>query len=160
MAWTPPPSYTNGQIITQTDLHVGLRDNMKELWHEVAYVEFVSNVTANVAETTPVDIVSSGAITYAALPTIIEFYACTCIFNGAGGINLWDGSTDLGRMFAVTAAITQVPVFIARRLTPTAASHTYKARLWETSGTATVTAGAGAAGTNMPGYIRVWQRGG
>jgi hypothetical protein len=138
-----------------------IRDNMRELWHELAYVEFVGDITAvGLAETVPVDIVSSGTQTYVANPIVVEFGCPGMLFNGAGGVNLWDGATDLGRMFYTAAANSWTPGFMLKRLTPTAASHTYKARLWETSGTATVASGAGGAGAKMPGYIRIMQKGG
>jgi hypothetical protein len=170
MAWTDPPSYTNGQIITQTDLHVGLRDNMRELWHEKAYVEFTSTVTATVAvhtEASPLDVVSSGAITYAALPTIVEFFCADVSFgagnSGPAGFSLWD-ATDLGRIAGASTVNRDAsgPLHVYRRFTPTAASHTYKIRIWATAGTAyaSAIAGASGAGVTMPGYIRVWQRGG
>jgi hypothetical protein len=142
MAWTDPESYTLDQLVGVTELHK-IRDNMRELWHELAYVEFVGDVTAvGLAETVPADIVSSGTQTYVANPIVVEFGCPGMLFNGAGGVNSW------------------TPGFMLKRLTPTAASHTYKARLWETSGTATVASGAGGAGAKMPGYIRVMQKGG
>jgi hypothetical protein len=157
VAWTDPPSYTNGQIITQTDLHVGLRDNMRELWHEIAYVEFTSNVVVSgVAEATPTDIVSSGAVTYTAAPIILEFwcYSATHSVN----ISLWDGATQVTRWrFMEVSVDSSVPYHLVRRLTPTAASHTYKARAWSTG---TIYAGAGGVGVNPPGFMRVLQRGG
>lgn len=160
MAWTDPPSYTNGQIVTQTDLHVGLRDNMRELYHPVAYVEFNADVPSTAAEATPTDVVSSGAVTYPAYPILIEFFAPGITIPTGGALNLWDGSTDLGRLTFSGAIGTDIPAYAVRRLTPTAASHTYKVRLWSSSGTNTVRAGAGGTGVLLPGYIQVWQRGG
>jgi hypothetical protein len=72
-----------------------------------------------------------------------------------------DATTDLGRLTSFVGAVSSSgTVHLVRRLTPTAASHTYKIRGWSSSGTAVVHAGAGGAGTVMPGFIRVVQRGG
>lgn len=172
MAWTDPPSYTNGQIITQTDLHVGLRDNMRELWHRLARVEFTNKVTAAAGthvEASPLDVVSSGAITYIAAPILIVFFAPNGgrAANGTtdqAGINLRDGSTNLDRLSASVTQTTHVgPFYLTKVLTPTAASHTYKISIWATaissSGSCYVEAGAGGAAALAPGYIEVWQRG-
>lgn len=174
MAWSTPRTWSNGEIVNQTMLNTDVRDNMRELWHEVAYVEFTSTVTATAGthtEASPLDIVSSGAITYEANPIIVEFYVGTASFAGNGttdssGISLWDGSTDLGRMFAEVSTMQtsfEGPLNLFRRLTPTAASHTYKFRIWATSissaASGKVAAGAGGTGTLMPGYIRVLQKG-
>lgn len=166
MAWTDPPSYTNGQIITQTDLHVGLRDNMRELWHKIAEVPFTSSVNlTGTTEGSPTTIVSAGAITYAAYPTIVEFY-CPLYDNASqatNGINLWDTtSTDLGRIVAQAASVAlRAPVHVwTEAFTPTAASHTYMIRGWGGAATGVVTAGAGGTGVTKQGYIRVWQKGG
>ena len=139
-----------------------IRDNMRELWHEVGYTEFTANVTITSpthTELAPVDIVSSGAITYTAVPTIIEIYAPSYDSGGTGALNLWDATTDLGRLNDNIDVI-MAPYFAVRRLTPTAASHTYKVRGWAQGGSGSVVAGAGGAGVEMPGYIRVLQRGG
>jgi hypothetical protein len=160
MAWTDPESYTLDQLVGVTEMHK-IRDNMRELWHEIAYVEFTADVsTAAATEAAPLDVVSSGAITYVANPIMIEFWTPGVTINGTGGINLWDASTDLGRWdHAISAA--GHALHLLRRLTPTAASHTYKVRLWTTGGaTNTIRGGAGGAGVNVPGFIRILQKGG
>lgn len=161
MAWSTPRTWVNGEIPTQTEFNTDVRDNMRELWHEVAYVEFTADVASTTAtEAAPLDIVSSGARTYVANPLLIEFFCVRA--NHSVRISLWDDVTDLGRWWASDAATdSQNPIFLARRLTPTAASHTYKARLWTSGGaSATVSAGAGGVATKLPGYIRVLQKGG
>ena len=166
MAWTAPRDWTNGEIVTQTMLNTDVRDNMKELWHEVAYVEFAADVSVTSAHTelSPVDVVSAGALTYDALPTLIEFYVerLDTVGTTVAALSLWDGSTDLGRIGEFGAAAIATPLHLPRRLTPSAASHTYKVRGWLQTGanTCTLRAGAGGVGTRLPGFIRVLQRGG
>lgn len=160
--WTPPDDWANNEIVTHTKLNEQLRDNMKELWHEVARVEFTSNVgtTGANTEASPLDVVSSGAFTYEAAPTIVEFACPGYSQTGSGALSLWDGSTEICRLTNATISNFITPdVFISREFTPTAASHTYKVRAWG-SGTGTVYAGTGVAGTHAPGFIRVLQRGG
>jgi hypothetical protein len=162
MAWTAPRTWTNGEIVTQTMLNTDVRDNGREYWHEVAYVEFTSSVTTTTGtEAAPVDVVSSGAITYVANPLIIEFFSPQySIGNNIGALNLWDDATDLGRLNHTNQNLTYA-AHLVRRLTPSAASHTYKVRIWTTGGASTTAAaGAGGAGVVLPGYIRVLQKGG
>ena len=157
MAWTPPADFTHGEVVTATKLNTHLRDNMKEVWRRVGYTEFVADVTGSGTEAAPTDIVSAGAITLAAVPSFIECYVCTAVGNGSG-LNLWDGSTDLGRLVDMpSGGVREFRGMVKRHLTPTAASHTYKLRGW---GSVAVEAGAGGAGVTMPGYIAVWQKGG
>jgi hypothetical protein len=168
MAWTAPVNFAEPQIVDETDLNL-MQDNIRESWHEVAYVEFTATVTGtgNV-ETAPVDVVSAGAITFVANPIVIQFYAPSMVLTPSAsetcGISLWDG-TDLGRLAVGTLSNSRSgSVYVERRLTPTAASHTYKVRIWANIGgsaaSSSVTGGAGGVGTNMPGFIRVLQRGG
>jgi hypothetical protein len=163
MAWTTPATFaTNETPLTSTKLNTHLRDNMRELWHEVAYVEFTAPVTltnATHTELAPADIVSSGAITYVANPILVEFYAPNYVPGGNGAINLWDGTTDLGRLIDNVAA-SPAGIYLPRRLTPTAASHTYKIVGWANGGNGSVVAGAGGVGVEMPGFIRIMQKGG
>ncbi len=128
----------------------------------LAYVEFTGNVTAsNVAEASATQIVPAGAVTFDGTAVDIEFFAPAFAPGGAltGGVNLWDGSTDLGRLFdAVTVQLTaNVPGGpLKRRLTPSAGPHTYSARVWTTTASNfNVLAGAGGTGTKLPGYIKI-----
>ena len=160
MAWTDPVDFNEPMIVDEVDMNL-MQDNLRALWHEVAYVEFTAAVTATTGvntEAAPIDIVSAGALTYVANPIMVEVFIPVLLFNNATeGMSLWDATTDLGRLtksFGTGGTYT-------RRLTPTAASHTYKARLWTGDGSnATATAGAGGVGTAMPGFIRVLQKGG
>lgn len=165
MAWTTPRTWSIAEKVTKAMMDTHVRDNMNEVWHEVAYAEFTADVSVTTASTegSPLDVVSSGAVTYAAVPTLIEFFAPGLVVNSAGsgrmGFNLWD-ATDLGRfVFDLGSTAAGQPLYFARRLTPTAASHTYKIRAWATVNTQVVKAGAGGVATLVPGFIRVLQRG-
>jgi hypothetical protein len=97
---------------------------------EIAYAQFTAPVTAPVvAETSAPVVVASPAIVYQAVPIVIEFPS-PHILSAATGItfiSLWDASTNLDT-FAEVASGNGVPVCAVRRLTPTAASHTYRIR--------------------------------
>jgi hypothetical protein len=134
---------------------------MRELWHEMAYVEFTANYSNNTGAAT--DVVSAGSITYGGFPVVVEF--------GAPRIDCDAGGTVAGPAFYVDVDGTSIGVLVAtgakttkaeRRFTPSAAAHTIKIRGIGTGGglAAIATAGAGGAGVYLPGYIRVWQKGG
>lgn len=167
MSWTTPRTWTSGEVVTDTILNTHIRDDLKETWHEVAYVEFTSPVTANsVIETNPQFVVTSGTVTYSAVPTLIEFFCPGLALGGSSnthGLSLWDSGSDLGRLLdgtIVSSAAGVYPAFFTRRLTPSAASHVYRIGIWSNSATNFIAeAGAGGASTKLPGYIRVLQRG-
>jgi hypothetical protein len=132
--------------------------------YRMAYVEFVANVVpTGTTAATAIDVVSAGAITFDGATTVdIEFYSYGLSSPSAIGstlIDLWDASTDLGIMAQAlnSAASTMVvPCLVRRTVTPSAGSHTYKARVWATSlAGAFAGAGAGGAGVVMPGYIKI-----
>jgi hypothetical protein len=147
-SWQPPPTGGGGGGGGGTEL---------------AYVEFTSNVTvSSTTEATPTDVVSAGAVTYAAARIRVDFCAAGVLMGGSNGalsLTLWDGSTDLGRIgsWQQEAASGQVniPTMLSRFLTPSAGSHTYKIRGFSTNSSATILVGAGGTGVRMPGWIRV-----
>jgi hypothetical protein len=112
---------------------------------EIAYAQFTAPVTAPVvAETSAPVVVASPAIVYQAVPIVIEFPS-PHILSAATGItfiSFWDASTNLDT-FAEVASGNGVPVCAVRRLTPTAASHTYRIRAY-----------AITAARSRPGYWR------
>ena len=153
--WTPLRTWTTGEVATPAMFNAQLRDNL-DYTGDIAYVEFTADVS--VTGTAFVDVVSSGVITYAATPIMIEFYARAVGAGGSGGLtlNLRDSTTDLGRFFGLSTNGIADGVYVARKLTPSAASHTYVISAQNLiSQTSTVYAGAGGAGNYMPGFIRI-----
>jgi hypothetical protein len=125
---------------------------------EIAYVQFTVTVNVPVvAEASAVVVVTTVAITYEAAPIVIEFFSPAARLNAAGGtldVNLWDAGTNLGTVAESTVATTQT-MYAARRLTPTAGSHTYGIRAWATGQAGTIYAGTGGIGQYCPGFIRI-----
>ncbi len=137
---------------------------------ELDYVQITSNVVlSSTADGTSggTAIVDGSAIAYdGSTIIIIEFYAprfsCNMATNTHSAyINLYDGTTDLGRIAqylpGVTGLNASIPVLAHKRLTPSAATHTYHIRGWKDAAgdTATVVCGAGGASTVMPAYYRI-----
>lgn len=163
MAWTDPRTWVTGEMVTAAMMNQHVRDNLR--WLEVlAYVEFQANVsvTATTAATA-VTVVSSGALTYEAAPIEIEVYApqvdSAAVLGADVRCSLWDSTTDLGQIGvpvqAPAAQITTAAFYVKRRLTPSAASHTYIWKAWRSGGNGTIYGGAGGAGVSMPGFIQV-----
>ena len=160
MPWTDPSTHATNYKVTAADWNA-LVNNMLFL-AEVAYNEFTSDVSVTATTVGAANqIVSAGAVTYEAVPHMIEFFAprwtapaqlCNLI--------LCDGSTVLGTLTQFIASQNHPDPYVSRRLTPTAASHTYNVKAWlGGSGTGTMKAGTGGTagdGTSfLPGYIRV-----
>lgn len=134
---------------------------------ELSYVEFTSAVSVTATtEATANTVVTAAALTFdGATPALVEFFSPDVApDNAAAGrriiFALYDGSSSIG--FLGTGPYSQVvgnpadvPVRVARRLTPAAATKTYSVRAFVSAGTATVSAGAGGAGVALPGYIRI-----
>ena len=160
MPWTSPSTRASGYLVTAANWNE-LVNNMLFL-NVVNYTEFTSDV-ATTATTVggASQVVTSGAISYENVPHLIEFYCPVLVTGATGGSNiiLRDGSTVLGTIGRCGASTTQI-VKCERRLTPTAASHTYNIAAWHNSaGTDTYNAGtggtAGDSTTDLPGFIRI-----
>lgn len=131
---------------------------------EIDYVEFTSpvNITAT-TEATSNTVVTGSAVTYDGVTIVLIEYYCPRSRVPAGNndlnYSLWDGSTDLGLLGLLegpdAANELRVPSRLARRLTPSAASHTYSIRAYVNTGTGHADAGAGGIATIMPGFIRI-----
>lgn len=132
---------------------------------EFDYVEKTSNVSPTATVEASADLIVSGsAVTYdGSTAVVIEFFSgfVRPDTGGAGRsitLTLWDGSTDLGRLgqFVAPAAQTDTKACVLRRrLTPTAAAHTYHIKAFVSAGTGLVGGGAGGTGVTMPAYIRI-----
>jgi hypothetical protein len=159
-------TWVDTEIVTITKLHTQLRDKMREMWHEKAYVQFTADVgVASIDPAAPTLVVSSGTLTYEAVPHEIEFFSPYVQVNPLGTANLalWDDTVDMGLLGKhgdpTTTDIS--PAFLTRKLFPTAGSHTFKVMVYASAvGGYTVGAGAGGTNTALPGYIRIMAKGG
>lgn len=163
MAWTTAVTRSTGYAVPASVWNTELVGNMNFL-KEVGYTQFTADVLITATtDATAQTVVSSGAITYEAVPHLIEFFSPFVLPDSAAAsrevwLNLYDGATDLGRLGRVrspAAAIMSAPATLPRRLTPTAASHTYIIKAWVNAGTGTVAAGVGGTATTLPGFIRI-----
>jgi hypothetical protein len=143
-------------------MNTDVRDNMREVWHEVAYAEVTSNttITATTAATANT-IVTAGAVSFDGSDlALVEFNSGRISIGTAGQLvfELYDSSTGVGEMgFAKTSDRDTHQVY---RFTPSNASHTYSVRAWVDTGSATVyAAGGGSAGNLIPASVRVLRKG-
>jgi hypothetical protein len=164
MAWTTATTRSSGFSVTASVWNAEHVDNMNFL-KRVNYTEFTSDV--NVSATTvgtANTIVSSGAITYENVPHLIEFWCAGVTSVGAiTNIILKDSSTVLGTLNVIPSGGNGAsPLYCARVLTPSAASHTYSVAGWvESADTVVFEAGTGGTAGNsttyLPGYIAVYR---
>jgi len=147
-------------------LDSGLHIPSSYIGHELDYVEFTSPVSITAtSEATANTIVTGSAVAYdGSTVVLIEFFA-PYLTVPASAVNdtifcLYDGSSSIGFMgliSTVSSATTQrlSNPRLARRLTPSNASHTYSIRAYVGSGTASVGAGSGGVANHVPGFIRI-----
>jgi hypothetical protein len=163
MAWTTATTRATDFFMTAAIWNAEHVDNMNYL-KEVNYTAFTGDVPiSGTTVGTANQIVSSGAITYEAVPHLIECFLPR-LTSAASVINfiVRDGSTVLGTLSQQNASVNAFGTTLAYRVTPTAASHTYNVAAWIASaGTWTVEAGtggtAGDATTIVPGFIRIFR---
>jgi hypothetical protein len=77
------------------------------------------------------------------------------LFDNGSSIGILGGTENAVRSTGSTTGSIHAPVHQERRLTPSAAAHVYSIRCFVSGGTATINAGTGVAGSDMPAYIRI-----
>jgi hypothetical protein len=132
---------------------------------ELAYAEFTSAVSLTAtSETTAQTAVTAPPITVDGATVILVECFVAFVRPDGGAANrsvaLWlyqDGASigELAQVLVPVAGLMDVPVRAARRLTPSAGSHTYSLRGHTSAGTGTLFAGPGGLGQQSPGYIRI-----
>lgn len=132
---------------------------------ELDYVEFTADSTITATtEGTASTVVTGSAVTYDGVEKIMLEFFCEAVRPDpavAGQtvtLLFTDGGTALGQaqiQVPVTGSNLKVQAVVKRRLTPSAASHTYDVRAFVSSGTGLIKAGAGGAGLFLPGFLRI-----
>lgn len=127
---------------------------------EIGYTQFTSPVTVSSSnEASPTAVVSAGSLTFDGTTVLIEFFAIRVDVVAGGDclFNLWGDGADLGRIGQTGGSATTdfSSVHCARRLTPSAASHTYQIQARQSGGNATVQVGPGGVANFLPGFIRI-----
>lgn len=134
--------------------------------YEYSYQEVTSDVSITAtAEASATTIVTADAVTFDGSTVIyVEFYARYIASAATSGdvlhVWLYDGSSSIGLIaawIAQASVANRGPCLVRRRLTPSAASHTYSMRATVTNASraGTIGGGAGGSGNGMPTYIRV-----
>jgi len=120
---------------------------------EVHYSEIASDVTISATTAATANtVIDSGSITYENVPYIVHFYSHRVGIGASGQIvvNLWDGSTDLGRI-ALYQGASDIPCSLPIRVVPSAASHQYIVKAWRVTANGIIY----GASSGLPLYIRI-----
>jgi hypothetical protein len=143
-----------GDINSQTDVAT--------TGQELAYVEITASVTVTATTAAAANLViADSARTYDGSPIMVEFFAPVVntpnVAAGTVSFDFFDAATDIGQLgyLAVTSPIIQTSLYLRRRVVPTSGSHTFRVLAHVLSGSGTVGAGNGAAGTLPPAFLRI-----
>lgn len=132
--------------------------------HEFDYAQITADASSTATtEATAVAIVTGAAVTYDGTTTVMVEFSCISMAPAAAAaatinIYLYDNGASIGQIglkTVETAGSSHTPVRLARRLTPSAAAHTYSIRASVSTATGTVYAGAGGLAANMPAFLRI-----
>jgi hypothetical protein len=134
--------------------------------YEFSYVENTSPVTVSATSEAAADTCVTAAAFAGDGSTIIliEFYAAALMPGWTAvtdSLSLWlyDGASSIGQIAFVRSITTNQandrPCYVARRLTPSNASHTYSIRASRQDHNGSVYAGAGGTNAAMPMFIRI-----
>lgn len=134
------------------------------VFHDTAYGQITTSVTGingtNFAGSTSVISLSATAFNGGAY--WFEFYSPVSLINNAGSqmtLVLSDGGTDVGWMgrFISPSSSVGTAVFMKRKITPSAGSHTYILRAFVDGNSGTIGAGDGTIGASPPAYFRIYR---
>lgn len=126
---------------------------------ELVYNEFVSDVSiVGTTEGTATVIVTADSYTFdGQTKVLIEFFsAAVKVGTSNVSVRLFEDGAAIGQFgYQDTASGKYVPMRVVRKHTPTLGSHVYSVRGMVDAGTGSAAAGAGGAGVNVPGFIRI-----
>lgn len=133
--------------------------------HIYGYTQIVTNATSTATSSaTATAAITGGALTFDGSTAIwVEVFTPIMTHTAATTtvvIELYDGATDVAQLAELTIPSNNngAQMIGKIKLTPSAASHTYSARVWSSgAGTATMFAGAGSAAAAAPAYLLVTQ---
>lgn len=169
-AFTNPSAGSVNTSPSHSSQHTDVNDAVEAietflLDYELDYTQKTSTTTITAtSEATANTIVTAAAHTFNGTTIyLIEFFAPYAtsggVANGNMAFYLYDGSSSIGVISLISAEVTSMNAYVAiygiRRLTPSAASHTYSVRARVSSGTGLVAAGAGGSGSDSPAFIRI-----
>lgn len=162
MPWVDPSTRATDELVTAANWNE-LVNNFLYL-QEVNYTGFTADVSVTATTVgTANQIVTSGSITYEAVPHWIEFSVPYYVPPAQTTfVILRDGSTVVGTLLRVVAS-QDGPLQRRVRLTPTAAAHTYNIAAWLSgAGTGTMHAGSGGTAgdstTDLAGHIAIYRQ--
>lgn len=122
---------------------------------EFGYDQITVGVTvSSTTEATPTTIIACAAHTFDGGAVLMHFYTPNVVSGGNMTMNLFEGATNLGRVGTDGLGGVFTPVTTFFRFTPSVGSHTYTFAGWMGSATATIGAGAGGSGNNVPAFVR------
>jgi hypothetical protein len=160
--WVIPTGTRTGAKFLRDD---GSWQSVSPATNELAYNEFTSNVTVNATtEATANTIVTASAVTFDGSTQVFVEYLIPQVDSGtSAGIQLqmvlYDGASSIGILTQyqdAVASTNQGPILQGRRrLTPSAAAHTYSIRGFVNAQSYSVKAGLGGVGVLVPGFIRI-----
>lgn len=163
MPYTPNSTWVDGSG-GGTPISAARLNNLEDgvdlaLDRELDYTQITAavSITATTAATANT-IVTASAITFDGTTTVWVNFGCPFMVRGTTYINvhLWDGSTDLGQIGYWAPSTGHAPAGMRRRITPSAASHTFSIRAFVDAGTGTIGADAGTGPTTPnPAFIEV-----
>lgn len=164
---TTAATHSNGATVTHLLTKAGLDQYLTENYSvaiELGYTQFTSNASITATtEGTAQTIVAADAIVFDGSTIVwVEFFAPTWAHSSTTGdlnLALFDNSTSVGTIWRTAnpsaASLGQQSIVGKRRLTPSAASHTYSIRGYVDTGTGTVVGGTGGAALDVPGFILI-----
>lgn len=168
------PSSGQVKVYAKSDGHVYSKDDAGvetrlSAGAQLDLVTFTSPVSVTAtSEATANTVVTATAITFDGSTSVEIIFQAPAArpdlsSNAIMRFYLYDGSNSIGRLGTIaqptytpsSAVGVLVPVRLSHILAPSAASHTYSIRADVSSGTGSVSAGAGGSTAIMPGYVRI-----
>lgn len=132
--------------------------------YEYDYVQITSNVSITAtSEATANTCITGSAVTYDGSTTVYVEVFCPALApdpTATRSLTVWlyDGSSSIGAFANVYSQHNNsntYPLHGFRKLTPSAASHTYSIRCSVSAGTGTFSANTGGTGVYIPAFLRI-----